>query len=120
MPGHVLTGSLVQGPMVPNGPGPHTLLPVCPAQITELRQKLAAVQKQVTELEAEREQKQRDFDRKLLLAKSKIEMEEASDAMVPLTWAWALGRAACPLTPPGLWAMFSSLSPGLWAVFPQT
>lgn len=36
------------------------------------------LQKQVTELEAEREQKQRDFDRKLLLAKSKIEMEEAS------------------------------------------
>lgn len=47
-------------------------------QITELRQKLADLQKQVTELEAEREQKQRDFDRKLLLAKSKIEMEEAS------------------------------------------
>lgn len=45
-------------------------------QITELRQKLADLQKQVTELEAEREQKQRDFDRKLLLAKSKIEMEE--------------------------------------------
>lgn len=36
------------------------------------------LQKQVTELEAEREQKQRDFDQKLLLAKSKIEMEEAS------------------------------------------
>uniref|UniRef100_A0A452G0L5 TNFAIP3-interacting protein 1 n=1 Tax=Capra hircus TaxID=9925 RepID=A0A452G0L5_CAPHI len=34
------------------------------------------LQKQVTDLEAEREQKQRDFDRKLLLAKSKIEMEE--------------------------------------------
>ena len=32
----------------------------------------------MTDLEAEREQKQRDFDRKLLLAKSKIEMEEAS------------------------------------------
>ncbi|KAI6048207.1 TNIP1 [Marmota monax] len=45
-------------------------------KITELRQKLAALQKQVTDLEAEREQKQRDFDRKLLLAKSKIEMEE--------------------------------------------
>ncbi|KAM6150789.1 TNFAIP3-interacting protein 1 isoform 1-T1 [Erethizon dorsatum] len=45
-------------------------------KITELRQKLADLQKQVTELEAEREQKQRDFDRKLLLAKSKIEMEE--------------------------------------------
>ncbi|PNI72013.1 TNIP1 isoform 17, partial [Pan troglodytes] len=47
-------------------------------KITELRQKLADLQKQVTDLEAEREQKQRDFDRKLLLAKSKIEMEEAS------------------------------------------
>lgn len=46
-------------------------------KITELRQKLVDLQKQVTELEAEREQKQRDFDRKLLLAKSKIEMEEA-------------------------------------------
>lgn len=45
-------------------------------KITELRQKLVDLQKQVTELEAEREQKQRDFDRKLLLAKSKIEMEE--------------------------------------------
>ncbi|XP_032952803.1 TNFAIP3-interacting protein 1 isoform X3 [Rhinolophus ferrumequinum] len=45
-------------------------------KITELRQKLADIQKQVTDLEAEREQKQRDFDRKLLLAKSKIEMEE--------------------------------------------
>ncbi|XP_012596325.1 TNFAIP3-interacting protein 1 isoform X3 [Microcebus murinus] len=45
-------------------------------KITELRQKLGDLQKQVTELENEREQKQRDFDRKLLLAKSKIEMEE--------------------------------------------
>ncbi|XP_005001310.1 TNFAIP3-interacting protein 1 isoform X3 [Cavia porcellus] len=45
-------------------------------KITELRQKLADLQKQVSELEAEREQKQRDFDRKLLLAKSKIEIEE--------------------------------------------
>lgn len=56
---------------------PHTpSLPLL--QITELRQKLVDLQKQVTELEAEREQKQRDFDRKLLLAKSKIEVEEAS------------------------------------------
>ncbi|XP_051024141.1 TNFAIP3-interacting protein 1 [Acomys russatus] len=46
-------------------------------KITELRQKLVDLQKQVAELETEREQKQRDFDRKLLLAKSKIEMEEA-------------------------------------------
>ncbi|XP_043925339.1 TNFAIP3-interacting protein 1 isoform X2 [Protopterus annectens] len=45
-------------------------------KITELRQRLAESQKVVSELEAEREQKQRDFDRKLLLAKSKIENEE--------------------------------------------
>lgn len=37
----------------------------------------------MTDLEAEREQKQRDFDRKLLLAKSKIEMEEASVTVGP-------------------------------------
>lgn len=37
----------------------------------------------MTDLEAEREQKQRDFDRKLLLAKSKIEIEEASVTPVP-------------------------------------
>ena len=59
------------------GPSPAPLLCLS-TQITELRQKLADAQKQVTDLEAEREQKQRDFDRKLLLAKSKIEMEEAS------------------------------------------
>lgn len=53
-------------------------------QITELRQKLADLQKQVSELEAEREQKQRDFDRKLLLAKSKIEIEEARHSALPL------------------------------------
>ncbi|XP_054831953.1 TNFAIP3-interacting protein 1 isoform X8 [Eublepharis macularius] len=46
-------------------------------KVTELRQKLADSQKAVAELEAAREQKQRDFDRKLLLAKSKIEEEEA-------------------------------------------
>ncbi|KAM9254173.1 TNFAIP3-interacting protein 1 isoform 3-T3 [Dugong dugon] len=46
-------------------------------KITELRQKLTDLQRQVTDLEGEREQKQRDFDRKLLLAKSKIETEEA-------------------------------------------
>lgn len=61
----------------PLGPSPAPLLCLS-TQITELRQKLADAQKQVTDLEAEREQKQRDFDRKLLLAKSKIEMEEAS------------------------------------------
>ncbi|TFK09566.1 zinc finger protein 711 [Platysternon megacephalum] len=46
-------------------------------KITDLRQKLADSQKALNELEAEREPKQRDFDRKLLLAKSKIEVEEA-------------------------------------------
>uniref|UniRef100_A0A8C3URC1 TNFAIP3-interacting protein 1 n=1 Tax=Catharus ustulatus TaxID=91951 RepID=A0A8C3URC1_CATUS len=38
---------------------------------------LAEARRAVTELESEREQKQRDFDRKLLLAKSRIETEEA-------------------------------------------
>ncbi|XP_053152641.1 TNFAIP3-interacting protein 1 isoform X2 [Hemicordylus capensis] len=46
-------------------------------KITDLRQKLADSQKAQGELETEREHKQRDFDRKLLLAKSKIEEEEA-------------------------------------------
>uniref|UniRef100_A0A3B3ZFG3 TNFAIP3-interacting protein 1 n=1 Tax=Periophthalmus magnuspinnatus TaxID=409849 RepID=A0A3B3ZFG3_9GOBI len=42
-------------------------------KITDLRQRLADSQKTVMELEAEREQRQRDYDKKLLLAKSKIE-----------------------------------------------
>uniref|UniRef100_A0A8C6SSD4 TNFAIP3-interacting protein 1 n=1 Tax=Neogobius melanostomus TaxID=47308 RepID=A0A8C6SSD4_9GOBI len=42
-------------------------------KITDLRQRLADSQKTVVELEAEREQRQRDYDKKLLLAKSKIE-----------------------------------------------
>uniref|UniRef100_A0A674BUH3 TNFAIP3-interacting protein 1 n=1 Tax=Salmo trutta TaxID=8032 RepID=A0A674BUH3_SALTR len=42
-------------------------------KITDLRQRLADSQKAVQELEAEREQRQRDYDKKLLLAKSKIE-----------------------------------------------
>ncbi|XP_074866132.1 TNFAIP3-interacting protein 1 [Carettochelys insculpta] len=46
-------------------------------KITDLRQKLTDSQRVLSELDAEREQKQRDFDRKLLLAKSKIEVEEA-------------------------------------------
>ncbi|XP_062443203.1 TNFAIP3-interacting protein 1 isoform X3 [Rhea pennata] len=46
-------------------------------EITDLRQKLAEAQRALTELESEREQKQRDFDRKLLLAKSRIDTEEA-------------------------------------------
>lgn len=47
-------------------------------QVTDLHQELAEARRAVTELESEREQKQRDFDRKLLLAKSRIETEEAS------------------------------------------
>ncbi|XP_014459518.2 TNFAIP3-interacting protein 1 [Alligator mississippiensis] len=46
-------------------------------KITDLRHKLADAQKALGEQEVEREQKQRDFDRKLLLAKSRIEVEEA-------------------------------------------
>ncbi|XP_077465070.1 TNFAIP3-interacting protein 1 isoform X2 [Stigmatopora argus] len=42
-------------------------------KITDLRQRLADSQKTVADLEAEREQRQRDYDKKLLLAKSKIE-----------------------------------------------
>ncbi|XP_061541927.1 TNFAIP3-interacting protein 1 isoform X1 [Phycodurus eques] len=42
-------------------------------KITDLRQRLADSQKTVLELEAEREQRQRDYEKKLLLAKSKIE-----------------------------------------------
>ncbi|XP_078509742.1 TNFAIP3-interacting protein 1 isoform X2 [Lissotriton helveticus] len=45
-------------------------------KITTLRQKLADSQKLVADLEAERENKQCDFERKLLLAKSKIETEQ--------------------------------------------
>ncbi|NXE03996.1 TNIP1 protein, partial [Lophotis ruficrista] len=46
-------------------------------KITELHQELAEARRALAELESEREQKQRDFDRKLLLAKSRIETEEA-------------------------------------------
>ncbi|XP_076862268.1 TNFAIP3-interacting protein 1 isoform X2 [Brachyhypopomus gauderio] len=42
-------------------------------KITDLRQRLADSQKAVLELETEREQRQRDYDKKLLLAKSKID-----------------------------------------------
>lgn len=47
-------------------------------QITDLRRRLADSQKTVLELEAEREQRQRDYDKKLLLAKSKIENVQVS------------------------------------------
>ncbi|NWQ83714.1 TNIP1 protein, partial [Columbina picui] len=46
-------------------------------KVTDLQQELAEARRALTELESEREQKQRDFDRKLLLAKSRIETEEA-------------------------------------------
>ncbi|XP_072729777.1 TNFAIP3-interacting protein 1 isoform X1 [Ciconia boyciana] len=46
-------------------------------KVTDLHQELAEARRALTELESEREQKQRDFDRKLLLAKSRIETEEA-------------------------------------------
>uniref|UniRef100_A0A8V0YWE6 TNFAIP3-interacting protein 1 n=1 Tax=Gallus gallus TaxID=9031 RepID=A0A8V0YWE6_CHICK len=46
-------------------------------EMTDLHQELAEARRALTELESEREQKQRDFDRKLLLAKSRIETEEA-------------------------------------------
>uniref|UniRef100_A0A8C2HCP7 TNFAIP3 interacting protein 1 n=1 Tax=Cyprinus carpio TaxID=7962 RepID=A0A8C2HCP7_CYPCA len=42
-------------------------------KITDLRQRLTDSQKAVLELEAERELRQRDYDKKLLLAKSKID-----------------------------------------------
>ncbi|NXW12376.1 TNIP1 protein, partial [Circaetus pectoralis] len=47
-------------------------------KVADLHQELAEARRALTELESEREQKQRDFDRKLLLAKSRIETEEAS------------------------------------------
>ncbi|KFO84878.1 TNFAIP3-interacting protein 1, partial [Buceros rhinoceros silvestris] len=46
-------------------------------KVTDVHQELAEARRALTELESEREQKQRDFDRKLLLAKSRIETEEA-------------------------------------------
>ncbi|NWY59906.1 TNIP1 protein, partial [Chionis minor] len=49
-------------------------------KVTDLHQELAEARRALTELESEREQKQRDFDRKLLLAKSRIETEEVLQA----------------------------------------
>ncbi|KAG8579528.1 hypothetical protein GDO81_010928 [Engystomops pustulosus] len=46
-------------------------------KITSLRQKLSHATKSETEQEAERDRKQRDFDRKLLLARDKIEEKES-------------------------------------------
>lgn len=61
--------------------------------MTDVHQELAEARRALTEMEAEREQKQRDFDRKLLLAKSRIETEEASP------WGRALGGCR-PRRPP--------------------
>ncbi|KAM3927035.1 TNFAIP3-interacting protein 1 [Leptodactylus fuscus] len=46
-------------------------------KITSLRQKISQAAKYETEQEAERDRKQRDFDRKLLLARDKIEEKES-------------------------------------------
>ncbi|XP_044137082.1 LOW QUALITY PROTEIN: TNFAIP3-interacting protein 1 [Bufo gargarizans] len=46
-------------------------------KITSLRQKLSQAAKSESEQEAERDRKQRDFDRKLLLARDKIEEKES-------------------------------------------
>ncbi|XP_045140646.1 TNFAIP3-interacting protein 1 [Echinops telfairi] len=79
-------------------------------KITELRQKLADLQKQVTDLEAEREQKQRDFDRKLLLAKSKIDMEEASTPAGPPSITHSQGTRWSEQAPTGTWEAWGSSS----------
>ncbi|NWZ20705.1 TNIP1 protein, partial [Asarcornis scutulata] len=66
-------------------------------KMTDVHQELAEARRALTEMEAEREQKQRDFDRKLLLAKSRIETEEAS----PRGRALGGCRPRCPpLTDP--------------------
>ncbi|XP_073424056.1 TNFAIP3-interacting protein 1-like [Dendrobates tinctorius] len=46
-------------------------------KITSLRQKISLANKSESEQEAERDRKQRDFDRKLLLARDKIEEKES-------------------------------------------
>lgn len=72
-------------------------------QVTDLHQELAEARRAVTELESEREQKQRDFDRKLLLAKSRIETEEAS----PLGRVTGSCQPCCPALAdlPPLWVL---------------
>ncbi|EOB07948.1 TNFAIP3-interacting protein 1, partial [Anas platyrhynchos] len=57
-------------------------------KMTDVHQELAEARRALTEMEAEREQKQRDFDRKLLLAKSRIETEEASPRGRALGGCW--------------------------------
>lgn len=60
------------------GPSRQPNTPAHSRQVTDLHQELAEARRALTDLESEREQKQRDFDRKLLLAKSRIETEEVS------------------------------------------
>lgn len=65
-------------------------------QVTDAHQELAEARRALSELESEREQKQRDFDRKLLLAKSRIETEEVSPSggvvgdAGPFTLTWLI------------------------------
>lgn len=70
-------------------------IPHPPLQLTDLHQELAEARRALSELEAEREQKQRDFDRKLLLAKSRIETEEVSPLGRLLESCWP----CCPALP---------------------
>lgn len=66
-------------------------------QVTDLHQELAEARRALTELESEREQKQRDFDRKLLLAKSRIETEEASPSGRVMGRCWPYRSALADL-----------------------
>ncbi|NXW96464.1 TNIP1 protein, partial [Larus smithsonianus] len=74
-------------------------------KVTDLHQELAEARRALTELESEREQKQRDFDRKLLLAKSRIETEEASPTG-RVAGSWGAARpVALPWLIPPLWVL---------------
>lgn len=80
-------------------------IPVPSWQVTDLHQELAEARRALTELESEREQKQRDFDRKLLLAKSRIETEEASPTG-RVAGSWGAARpVALPWLIPPLWVL---------------
>ncbi|NWT42315.1 TNIP1 protein, partial [Rissa tridactyla] len=74
-------------------------------KVTDLHQELAEARRALTELESEREQKQRDFDRKLLLAKSRIETEEASPTG-RVAGSWGAARpVTLPWLIPPLWVL---------------
>ena len=74
-------------------------IPTPSRQVTDLHQELAKARRALTELESEREQKQRDFDRKLLLAKSRIETEEASPSGRVAGSCWPYRPALADLRP---------------------